>query len=78
VNRLWHHIFGRGIVATTDNFGKLGDLPTHPELLDFLAQRFIDSGGSIKEMVKLMVSSKAFQRNSQFSVLNFLNSVSRF
>ena len=68
VNRLWHHIFGRGIVATTDNFGKLGDLPTHPELLDFLAQRFIDSGGSIKEMVKLMVSSKAFQRSSQFSV----------
>jgi hypothetical protein len=68
VNRLWHHIFGRGIVATTDNFGKLGDLPTHPELLDFLAQRFIDSGGSIKDMVKLMVSSKAFQRSSQFSV----------
>ncbi len=70
VNRLWHHIFGRGIVATTDNFGKLGDLPTHPELLDFLAQRFIESGGSIKEMVKLMVSSKAFQRSSQFSVLS--------
>jgi hypothetical protein len=70
VNRLWHHIFGRGIVATTDNFGKLGDLPTHPELLDFLAQRFIDSGGSIKDMVKLMVSSKAFQRSSQFSVLS--------
>jgi hypothetical protein len=70
VNRLWHHVFGRGIVATTDNFGKLGDLPTHPELLDFLAQRFIDSGGSIKEMVKLMVSSKTFQRSSQFSVLS--------
>ena len=70
VNRLWHHIFGRGIVATTDNFGKLGDLPTHPELLDFLAQRFIDSGGSIKEMVKLMVSSKAFQRSAQSSELS--------
>ncbi len=68
VNRLWHHVFGRGIVATTDNFGKLGDLPTHPELLDFLAQRFIDSGGSIKAMLKLMVSSKTFQRSSQFSV----------
>ena len=67
VNRLWHHIFGRGIVATTDNFGKLGDLPSHPELLDFLAQRFIDSGGSIKDMVKLMVSSKAFQRSAQSS-----------
>ncbi len=70
VNRLWHHVFGRGIVATTDNFGKLGDLPTHPELLDFLSQRFIDSGGSIKEMVKLMVSSKAFQRSAQSSELS--------
>lgn len=64
VNRLWHHVFGRGIVASVDNFGKLGDLPTHPELLDFLAQRFIDSGGSIKAMLKLMVSSKAFQRSA--------------
>ncbi|MFN0076412.1 MAG: DUF1553 domain-containing protein [Prosthecobacter sp.] len=70
VNRLWHHVFGRGIVASTDNFGKLGDLPTHPELLDFLAQRFIDSGGSIKAMLKLMVSSKAFQRSAQCSVLS--------
>jgi len=67
VNRLWHHLFGRGIVATTDNFGKLGELPTHPELLDFLAQRFIDSGGSIKAMLKLMVTSKAFQRSAQAS-----------
>ncbi len=65
VNRLWHHVFGRGIVASVDNFGKLGDLPTHPELLDFLAQRFIDSGGSIKAMLKLIVSSKAFQRSAQ-------------
>ena len=70
VNRLWHHVFGRGIVASVDNFGKLGELPTHPELLDFLAQRFIDSGGSIKEMVKLMVSSKAFQRRAQSSELS--------
>lgn len=69
VNRLWHHVFGRGIVATTDNFGKLGDLPTHPELLDFLAQRFIESGGSIKAMLKLMVTSEAFQRSAQASDL---------
>lgn len=67
VNRLWHHVFGRGIVASVDNFGKLGDLPTHPELLDFLAQRFIDSGGSIKAMLKLIVSSKAFQRSAHAS-----------
>lgn len=70
VNRLWHHVFGRGIVTSTDNFGKLGDLPTHPELLDFLAQHFIDSGGSIKEMLKLMLSSKAFQRSAQSSALS--------
>jgi hypothetical protein len=64
VNRIWHHVFGRGIVATTDNFGKLGDLPTHPELLDFLAQRFIDSGGSIKSLLRDILSSKTFQRAS--------------
>ncbi|WP_395751077.1 DUF1553 domain-containing protein [Prosthecobacter sp.] len=64
VNRLWHHVFGRGIVASVDNFGKLGDLPTHPELLDFLAQRFIASGGDIKAMLKLMVTSRAFQRSA--------------
>lgn len=67
VNRLWHHVFGRGIVSTVDNFGKLGDQPTHPEQLDFLAQRFIDSGGSIKAMLKLIVSSRAFQRSAQAS-----------
>ena len=62
VNRIWHHVFGRGIVASVDNFGKLGDLPTHPELLDFLAQRFIDSGGSIKSLLRDILSSKTFQR----------------
>ena len=67
VNRLWHHVFGRGIVGTTDNFGKLGDLPTHPELLDYLAQRFIDSGGSIKDMIKLLVTSKTFQASDRGS-----------
>ncbi|MES2594079.1 MAG: DUF1553 domain-containing protein [Verrucomicrobiota bacterium] len=70
VNRLWHHVFGRGIVATTDNFGKLGDLPTHPELLDFLSQRFIESGGSIKDLLKLMITSKAFQRSAEASAIN--------
>jgi hypothetical protein len=72
VNRLWHYVFGRGLVATTDNFGKLGDLPTHPELLDYLAQRFIDSGGSVKAMLKLMVNSKAFQRSAQSSDASIL------
>lgn len=65
VNRLWHWVFGRGIVGTTDNFGRLGEQPTHPELLDYLAQRFIDSGGDIKGMIKLLVTSDAFMRSDR-------------
>ena len=65
VNRLWHHVFGRGIVATTDNFGRLGEVPSHPELLDYLAQKFIDSGGDIKAMISLMVSSQTFMRSDR-------------
>lgn len=64
VNRLWHHVFGRGIVATPDNFGKLGELPTHPELLDWLATRFQQDGGSIKKMLKLLLTSGAFRAQS--------------
>ncbi len=65
VNRLWHHIFGRGIVASTDNFGRLGELPAHPELLDFLAQRFIASGGDVKGMIKTLVTTAAFARSAR-------------
>jgi Protein of unknown function (DUF1553)/Protein of unknown function (DUF1549)/Planctomycete cytochrome C/Concanavalin A-like lectin/glucanases superfamily len=61
VNRLWHHVFGRGIVATTDNFGRLGTEPTHPDLLDFLASSFDKNGGSIKEMLRLLITSQTFQ-----------------
>lgn len=61
VNRLWHHVFGRGLVATTDNFGRLGDPPTHPELLDYLAGHFTRSSGSIKDMIRLLVTSQTFQ-----------------
>lgn len=64
VNRLWHHIFGQGIVSTPDNFGRLGKAPVHPQLLDFLAQRMRADGWSIKKIVKLLVSSQAFQRSS--------------
>ena len=49
VNRVWHHLFGRGIVASVDNFGVLGEAPTHPELLDYLADRFVKDGWSIKK-----------------------------
>ncbi len=67
VNRLWHHVFGRGIVATTDNFGKLGDLPTHPELLDWLARDFQTNGGSLKKTLKLLLTSRAFQTSAEAS-----------
>ncbi|MBT4867537.1 MAG: DUF1553 domain-containing protein, partial [Planctomycetaceae bacterium] len=50
VNRIWQHHFGRGIVATPSNFGSLGDAPTHPALLNYLAARFIGSGWSIKTL----------------------------
>jgi uncharacterized protein DUF1553 len=64
VNRIWAKLFGRGIVATVDNFGKLGEQPTHPELLDYLAARFIDGGWSIKSIIRTMVSSRAYQMSS--------------
>ena len=65
VNRLWRHVFGRGIVATTDNFGRLGEPPSNPELLDWLAGRFIDEGWSVKRALKRMVGSRAFQLASR-------------
>jgi hypothetical protein len=81
VNRVWHHVFGRGIVASVDNFGALGDAPTHPELLDDLAARFVDPsalstssgqasspqgmGWSVKKLVREMVLSRTFQMSSE-------------
>ncbi len=67
VNRLWHHLFGRGIVPSPDNFGRLGLEPTHPELLDALATRFAQQGGSIKDTIRFMVSSKSWQLSSRSS-----------
>ena len=61
VNRVWQHLFGRGLVATVDNFGRLGDKPTHPELLDFLAARFVDQGWSIKQLIRFLITSETFR-----------------
>lgn len=69
VNRLWHHVFGRGIVGTTDNFGRLGELPSHPELLDALASHFQKSGGSLKQMIKALMLTQAFQRSDKSPAL---------
>ncbi len=67
VNRVWQHHFGRGIVTTVDNFGRNGDLPTHPELLDWLAVEFVEQGWSFKKLHKLMMTSRAYQLSSQFA-----------
>ena len=64
VNRLWQEVFGRGIVATAENFGVQGALPTHPELLDWLAVEFRESGWDMKHILRLMVTSAAFRQSA--------------
>ena len=64
VNRLWQHHFGEGIVRTPSNFGSTGQPPTHPELLDWLAVEFVESGWSIKHMHRLMMTSAAYRLRS--------------
>lgn len=64
VNRIWYQIFGRGIVETVDNFGLQGKLPSHPELLDFLAIKFQKEGWSVKRMIKSIAMSTTFRRST--------------
>lgn len=64
VNRVWERHFGKGLVGTPSNFGHLGDKPTHPELLDTLAVRFMDHGWSLKWLHRTIVNSKAYQASS--------------
>jgi hypothetical protein len=66
VNRVWHHHFGRGIVASLDNFGVVGDRPTHPELLDWLALEFMGNDWSTKDLHRLIMTSEAYQMASSF------------
>src|SRR5206468_8275846 len=61
VNRVWLDHFGRGLVDTPNDFGRMGSLPTHPELLDWLAATFRDGGGSIKALDRLIVTSAAYR-----------------
>jgi hypothetical protein len=61
VNRVWHHLFGAGLVRTVDDFGHVGDLPTHPELLDRLAAKFVEEGWSLKRLVRWLVLTRTFQ-----------------
>ena len=64
VNRIWHHLFGRGIVPTVDNMGVLGLPPSHPELLDYLAIRFVNEGWSTKSMIRSLVLTRTYQMSS--------------
>src|SRR5205823_3702460 len=64
VNRIWAWHFGEGLVRTLDNFGRMGDRPSHPELLDYLAQRLVDGGWSVKAMHRSIMLSRAYQMSS--------------
>jgi len=64
VNRVWHHLYGAGLVRTVDDFGHLGEKPSHPELLDWLALRFMEDGWSAKKLVKLLVTSATWRQSS--------------
>ena len=65
VNRIWAHHFGKGIVSSTDNFGKSGALPSHPALLDWLATEFVREGWSVKSIHRLIMTSTVYQQGSQ-------------
>ena len=70
VNRVWQHHFGRGLVETSNDFGRMGSTPTHPELLDWLAITFRDDlGGSLKRLHKLIVMSQTYRQSSESSLL---------
>lgn len=70
VNRVWRWHFGTGLVPSTDNFGKLGVAPTHPQLLDWLAQRFVAEGWSLKSLHRQIMLSETYQRSSLASADN--------
>ncbi len=67
VNRLWQSVFGRGIVRTSEDFGVMGSVPTHPELLDWLAVEFMESGWDVSGLLKLMVTSSTYRQDSRIS-----------
>jgi len=66
-NRVWHHLFGRGLVSSVDNFGVTGDAPSHPDLLDHLARQLVRDGWSIKRLVRSVVLSRTYQLSADVS-----------
>ena len=73
VNRVWHHLFGAGIVRTVDNFGATGERPSHPELLDHLAMKFIENNWSLKSIIREIVLSRSYQLSSEMVEANLKN-----
>lgn len=71
VNRVWHHLFGTGLVKSVDDFGHVGELPSHPELLDHLAAQFVADGWSVKRLIRALVLTRTFQ------LANFPSTMSR-
>ncbi len=71
VNRIWQHMLGRAIVTSTDNFGSTGQSPSHPELLDHLAVRFVESGWSVKDLIREIANSHVYRISSSFNDDNF-------
>lgn len=70
VNRVWHHLFGTGLVKTVDDFGHVGETPSHPELLDYLAIQFVNDGWSVKRLIRSLVLSRTFQRSNRASEIS--------
>ena len=70
VNRVWHHLFGTGIVRTVDNFGATGEKPSHQQLLDWLTATFIEDGWSTKKLIRRIVLSKTYQQSPQSPIPN--------
>ena len=66
VNRMWHHLFGAGLVRTVDNFGKMGEKPSHPELVDYLARRFIEQGWSRKKIIREILVSNTYRQSTHY------------
>ncbi|HKI20472.1 MAG TPA: DUF1553 domain-containing protein, partial [Isosphaeraceae bacterium] len=69
--RVWHHLFGQGLVRSVDNFGVTGDVPSHPELLDHLATWFVHNGWSTKKLVRKVVLSRAYRLDAEVSQANY-------
>ena len=67
VNRIWHHMFGRGLVSSVDNFGKLGERPSHPELLDTLAADFAEGGWSVKQAIRRLALSRTYRMSAEYN-----------